>query len=334
MNPRLAIPVLLSATWAAAAEPMRFEYEEPHMGTRFRVVLYAPDRATASAAAKAAFARVADLNRIMSDYLATSELMVLCQKNETVATAVPVSADLFAVLKHARAISEKSDGSFDVTVGPLVKLWRQSRRTQKLPDAKELADAKARVGWRNVELDETARTVKLLVPRMQLDLGGIAKGYAADEALATIARHDIRSALVAAGGDVAVSDAPPGTKGWTVDIAPLPGSTEKRTLQLTNAAVSTSGDLEQFVVIDGVRYSHILDPKTGLGLTERRTVTVVAPRGWMADGLTKTASVLPVAKGLEVIESFGAVGYVVRRTSSDDEVTESKKFGEYVVRTK
>lgn len=329
MNLRCVLPALLLAGPLSAAEPQRFEYEEPHMGTRFRVVLYAPDKATADAAAKAAFARVAELNGIMSDYQATSELMRLCQKFErTVGEPVKVGPDLFSILKTAREVSERSDGAFDVTVGPMVKLWRLARRTQQLPDAKEQADAKERVGWQSVELDEKNHTVRLLKPRMQLDLGGIAKGYAADAALAAIARNGVTVALVAAGGDIAVAGAPPGTTGWSVDIAPLPGSKEKRSLRLKDAAVSTSGDLEQFVEINGVRYSHVLDPHTGLGLTGRRMVTVVARRGVYSDSLTKVASVMEPAKGLAVVESFGAAAYLVKRTDKGDEVIESKGFGD------
>ncbi len=286
-----------SSSWAA--EPRRFEYEEPHMGTKFRIVLYAPDQATADKAAKAGFARVAQLNGIMSDYLATSELMQLCKKfEEKAGEPVKIGKDLFFVLDKAREVSKLSDGAFDVTVRPLVVLWRQARRTQRLPDPKELAAAKALDGHEKMELHAKEQTVKLSVPGMQLDLGGIAKGFAADEALKVVATFDIKIALVAAGGDIAVAGAPPGAAGWKVDIAPLPGSKEKRLLLLKDAAVSTSGDAEQFVVINGVRYSHIVDPRTGLGLTGRRSVTVIARRGIDSDSMTKMASILPAEKAL------------------------------------
>ena len=136
---------------------------------------------------------------------------------------------------------------------------------------------------------------------MQLDLGGIAKGYAADEALKLLReKFGITQALVAASGDIACGDPPPGKEAWSVDIAPIARSQKPRRLHLVNAAVSTSGDLEQFVVIGGVRYSHILDPRTGLGLTGRRSVTVIAPKGIDADSMTKAVSVLPQKSGLQV----------------------------------
>ena len=197
---------------------------------------------------------------------------------------VKVSDDLFAVLEQAAAMSMASDGAFDATVGPVVQLWRLARRTQQMPDAKEFAEARSRVGWQKVQLDAKARTVKLLTPGMQLDLGGIAKGFAADEALKVLReKFGITSALVAASGDIACGDPPPGKDAWLVDIAPLARNQKPRRLHLANAAVSTSGDLEQFVVINGVRYSHVLDPRTGLGLTGRNSVTVIAPNGITAD---------------------------------------------------
>jgi len=291
---------------ARAREPKlaRFTFIEPHMGTRFKIVLYAPDEATANHAAKTAFERIASLDHIMSDYSPTSELMQLCKKAGS--NPVRVSAELFFVLSHAQKVSRLSNGAFDVTVGPIVKLWRRARRSQQLPDADELARARAVVGYQNVKLDKKARTVQLLKPGMQLDLGGIAKGYSADEALAVLKQHGITRALVAAGGDIAVSDAPPDAKAWKIGIAPLedPNHKPSRYLFLQNAAVSTSGDAEQYVEIDGKRYSHIVDPKTGIGLVGRQSVTVVARKGIDSDSLTKVVCVLGPKRGFAILDAI------------------------------
>src|SRR5579871_4953370 len=159
------------------AQPLaRHEFTEPHMGTRFKIVFYAADEETAKRASKAAFARIAELDGIMSDYRASSELMQLCAKAG--GDPVKVSDDLFTVLEKAVAVSRNSDGAFDVTVGPVVRLWRIARRTQQLPDKDALAKALALVGYQNIKLDAKNRSVQLLKPGMQLDLGGIAKGYA------------------------------------------------------------------------------------------------------------------------------------------------------------
>ena len=313
-----------------SAEPERHEFTSRHMGIEFRIVMYAPDRSSAEKASVAAFARIAVLDNVMSDYNVKSELMRLCLANDKEpGKPFPVSADLFAVLEASQAVSLVSDGAFDVTVGPLVRLWRIARRTQILPDAKELAEAKAKVGYAKLKLDAKSKTVTFALPGMRLDLGGIGKGFAADEALIVLRKLGIMRALVAASGDIRCGEAPPGKAGWDVDIAPIAKGREPRRLTLANAAVSTSGDLFQFVVIGGVRYSHVLDPKTGLGLTGRRSVTVIAPTSSQADSLTKAASVLPPAKALALIDSIpGAATYIVVKTTDNapENVTVSKEF--------
>lgn len=311
----------------------RFEFESKHMGTTFRIVLYATDATVAKKAADAAFARVAELDNCMSDYKQTSELMQLCKKFATeIGEPVKVSDDLFFVLSKAEELSKKSDGAFDVTVGPVVQLWRHARRTQELPDPKEFAAARAKVGYQKVKLDPHRKTVQLTTPGMQLDLGGIAKGYAADEALKLLKeKFGITRVLVAAFGDITCGDSPPGQDAWRVNIAPLTKKEQPRSLALANAAVSTSGDLEQFVVINGVRYSHILDPKTGLGLTGQRSVTVIAPNGITADSMTKAVSVLPPERALKLVEDTpGAAAYIVTLDKDGKPVvTTSKRFPKF-----
>lgn len=306
----------------------RFEFESKHMGTTFRIVLYAGDKATAKKAAEAAFARVAELDGIMSDYKKDSELMLVCKKFATeVGEPVKLGDDLFFVLQKAEELSKKSDGAFDVTVGPVVQLWRLARRTQELPDPKEFAAAREKVGYKKVKLDATKKTVQLLTPGMQLDLGGIAKGYAADEALKLLRdKFGIKQSLVAASGDITCGDAPAGKDGWEVEIAPIAKSQKPRTLTLANASVSTSGDLEQFVEIKGVRYSHVLDPNTGLGLTGRRSVTVIAPNGITADSMTKAVSVLPPEQALKLVEETPkAACYIVILDKDEKPVTTASK---------
>jgi thiamine biosynthesis lipoprotein len=242
---------------------------------------------------------------------------------------VKISDDLFTVLQKAEELSKKSEGAFDVTVGPVVQLWRLARRTQELPDPKEFAQAREKVGYKKVRLDPAKKTVRLLTPGMQLDLGGIAKGFAADEALKLLRdKFGIKQALVAAAGDITCGDPPPGKDGWTVEIAPIAKSQKPRTLTLANASVSTSGDLEQFVEIKGVRYSHVLDPRTGLGLTGRRSVTVIAPRGIDADSMTKAVSVLPPEQALKLVEDTpGAACYIVILGKDEKPITTfSKRF--------
>jgi thiamine biosynthesis lipoprotein len=300
------------------------------MGTTFRIVLFAADKVAAKTAADATFTRVGQLDAIMSDYKKDSELMLLCKAFATqVGEPVKVSEDLFFVLQKAGELSGRCDGAFDVTVGPVVQLWRLARRTQELPDPKELAAACAKVGYKKVKLDAAQQTVQLLTPGMQIDLGGIAKGYAADEALKLLrSKFGITQALVAASGDIACGDAPPGETGWKVEIAPIARNQKPRPLTLANAAVSTSGDLEQFVEIGGIRYSHVLDPRTGLGLTGRRSVTVIAPAAITADSMTKAVSVLAPDRALELVEDTPGASCLIVLLDKDEKpvATPSKRF--------
>lgn len=308
MLPRLILLATLSALWAATSCPgadlERFEFRETHMGTEFKIVVYTDEEASARSASRAALDRVAALDGILSDYKLDSELMQLC--SHAGGPPVQVSEDLFQVLDEARQVWERSEGAFDPTIKPVVKLWRRARRRAELPDPQSLAEARALVGAENMILEPTNRTVQLLLRGMELDLGGIAKGHAADEALAVLREHGITSALVAAAGDIVVGDPPPGESGWRVGIAPIdaPEAEPERVLVLQHAAVSTSGDSAQFVVIDGVRYSHIVDPRTGLGLVGRSSVSVVAPRGAIADSAATSISLLGPARGLEFAESL------------------------------
>jgi thiamine biosynthesis lipoprotein len=292
--------LLAVASFAKAAE--RYQYDETHMGMPVRITLYAGDQATANKAAEAAYRRFAELNGVLSDYDPQSELSRLSQTAGS-GKWLAVSDDLWRVLAAAQSLSRQSDGAFDVTVGPLVKLWRRARRTHEMPSPERLAAAREAVGYRYLRLDDEHQRVQLLRPGMRLDLGGIAAGYAVDEALKLLKRHSVGSAMVDASGDIGVSAAPPGTDGWRIGVAPLekPDGAASRTLLLVNQAVTTSGDAFQFVEIAGRRYSHIVDPRTGLGLSQRSSVTVVAPDCLTADSLATAASVLGPKAGLKLI---------------------------------
>jgi thiamine biosynthesis lipoprotein len=274
------------------------------MGTLMTITLYAPEPAAAKAAAAAAWQSIDALEDIMSDFQADSELMRLC--DQPFGTPVSVSAELFEVLQICLKVSQLSDGAFDVTVGPYVRLWRFARKRKVLPTPAEIAAARAAVGWQKLRLDPRARTVTLLVPNMRLDLGSIGKGYAADAALRILKGRGIDRALVAASGDIAIGNPPPGQRGWKVGIAPFGGATNQapRTLLLHNAGISTSGDTEQFIEINGVRYSHIVNPVTGLGLTNRIQATIIGPDATTTDSLDTTVSLLGVRRGLALIDSL------------------------------
>jgi len=282
----------------------RFEFSQPQMGLPFRIVLYARDRASAEAAANAAFARIAELNGILSDYDSDSELSRLSQTSGT-GQEVILSADLWKVLNRAQALAKKTQGAFDVTVGPVVNLWRKARREQRLPDPPRMAEARAAVGFEKLQLNQRRRSARLLAPKMRLDVGAIAKGYAIDEALAVIQAHSLSRALVTGGGDMAAGDPPPGQPGWRITLAAFDATNAPPTrfVQIARVALATSGDAFQRLEIDGKRYSHIVDPRTGLGLTDHSLVTVIARDCITADSLATAVSVLGPEPGLKLISA-------------------------------
>ena len=302
----IGFALLCGLFWGTAdknPEWKRYSFQQKQMGVSFRITLYAPDKAAANIASRAAFLRIERLNGILSDYDANSEVSRLCRSSRP-GKPVQVSRDLMFVLAQSLAVSQRSNGAFDVTVGHLTRLWRRTRRRKQMPKPDDLQQALQKTGYRFVRLDAKNGTVELLNSGMRIDFGGIAKGYAADEAMKVLRKHGITRAMVDGGGDIVVGDPPPGRKGWKIGIAGVknPNGKPSRYLLLKNVAVATSGDAYQSVTIAGKRYSHILDPRTGLGLTTRSSVTVIAPNGTAADSLASAVSVLGTKRGLELIK--------------------------------
>ncbi|MGI8978734.1 MAG: FAD:protein FMN transferase [Pirellulaceae bacterium] len=307
----------------------RYYQRELHMGVEFEVVLYASSQEVAGKAMSAAFARVAELDKRLSDYDPESELSRLSVGSPS-AEPVKVSEDFWAVLSVSQKLSEQSEGKFDITIGPLTKLWRRARRQKELPTKEQIAKALESVGYKHLQLDEKLRTAKLLRPNMRLDAGGIAKGYAAEEALVKIRELGIQEALVRASGDIAAGDPPPGEIGWKIGLAPLdPDQLPERFILLKNAAVSTSGDSRQHLIVDGKRYSHIIDPQTGWGISGRSSVSVIAPRGIDADSIASAVSVLGPEKGLKLVEDTpgAAALMIVEQDGSQKSFTSSRFAG-------
>jgi thiamine biosynthesis lipoprotein len=298
----LAIPPTSATT--CADEWTRHERVERHMGTEFRVIVYAQTHTQANQAITAAFQRIAHLDQQFSNYRSDSELSLL--GNSAPHTApVPVKDEMWHVLQRAHDVSQRSEGAFDITIGPLSKLWRRARRDSALPDRQRLAAAREAVGYQLIRYDPQQQAVQLTQPGMLLDPGGIVKGYALDEALAAIRSSGVTRALVDGGGDVIAGDPPPDKPAWVVDIAGLErNAPAAQRLAIQQQAVATSGDLWQFVELDGQRYSHLIDPRTGIALTQRSSVTVIAPTGIAADAWASAFSVLGPARALEIVETL------------------------------
>ncbi len=299
----------------------RFEQTRQAMGTTARMVVHAPDEKSAAQAMDRAFDRIDEIEAIFSDYDAGSELSKIHARAST--EPVRVSPTFHRLASVSLEVARATQGAFDPTAGPHTIHWRKARRTSKLPDAGEIERAMAAVGWEKMSLTEKpGHSMRFARPDMRLDFGGIAKGFAADEAMKLLEKLGLHSAMVAMAGDIRVSAPPPGRNAWRISLEALDG--KERIIELKNAAVSTSGDKWQKVTTQDATYSHIIDPRTGLGLTVRRSVSVVAPSATLSDSLATALSVLGEdSSGL--IEKAGATGWlIVERRGKEVLVSRSK----------
>lgn len=278
---------------------------QPKMGSPFHLVFYSDDSAKAAKLTTAAFAVVDSLNNIFSDYEEASELNRLSQ-TAGMDSFVAVSAPLYDIIKRSAEAWQQSDGTFDITTGPLNWLWRQSRKQGFFPADSLVQQAKEKTGFQKISIDTGTHKIKLFQNAMRLDLGGMGKGYVAQAVVDFLYRNGITSALVAASGDIVCSGAPPQEGGWRIGVNVPEQQQEllKKTISLHNGAVSTSGDAFQFIEHNGKKFSHIIDPKTGYGVTFQRNVTVIAPDGATADWLATACSILPVRSAKRLVKKY------------------------------
>jgi thiamine biosynthesis lipoprotein len=264
------------------------------MGSPFNIVFYSTSIQKADSAANESFKLVDSINIICSDYDTSSELYKL--RSYEPGKPIKVSTILFELLIAARQAHKDSNGSFDITIGPLSLLWRSARKSHIFPRPGAIDTARALVGFRFIKLDMQLQTITFLKAGIQLDMGGIAKGYASDKVAALLKTLAITNALVDAGGDMMAMGSPPQKKGWRIGVN-IPEQQEallNTKLLLTNKAVATSGDAFQFMLQDGKKYGHIIDARTGYGVTFQRNVTVVSPNATTADWLATACSILPL----------------------------------------
>lgn len=304
-----------------AQENQRYTFDSRHMGTKVTIILYAGDENLANRASEAAFDRIEELNQVMSDYIKSSEVNRLSDKSGT-GEWMKISNDLYDLLKTSVQISEMTDGLFDVTMGPLTHEWRYIRMMSEpeLPDDEELMRLLDRVGYQKIEFNEQTRSVRLKRNNMQLDLGGIAKGFAAEKAILKLKEFGIESALVDAGGDITVSAPPPGRESWTVAVPKSNAVNESAmtSLKVHDKTVTTSGDMFQFLEIEGIRYSHIINPKTGLGSTSRIQATVISDNGMIADALASVCTLMQPDECLNLINGIDSTEAVIYRSQNGE----------------
>ncbi|MBP5621289.1 MAG: FAD:protein FMN transferase [Thermoguttaceae bacterium] len=291
-----------------AQELERYEFSEEKMGVPVRMILYASDERAAENAAEAVWLRFDEFNSVLSDYDPESEIIQACRRAGESSEPVAISDDLRKSLEEARRYCELTDGAFDVTVSPIVKLWRRSRYFHKRPPEDLLATAKKNVGLNAWAIDERGVRAN---EGVRFDVGGIAKGIALDEALETLQKRGICSALIDASGDLRVGAAPPGKQGWNVGVASL-NDEPVCYCELKNVGICSSGDANRYLEIDGIRYSHIIDPRSGEPLTRRCVSAVIAPTATTADALASALCVLGGEEFLKVVERVKKEGLADR----------------------
>ncbi len=265
----------------------RYEFEHPSMGSLFKVVVFASDSIEVQGLVEESFLELDSLNLIMSDYIPNSELMRLSRSSGS-GEYIKISDDLNDILNLSEFWYDWSGGVFDVTIGSVTQLWRRAKRQGKLPEQKYFNKAMAAVGFDLVEIDLDSG-VLLKKPNMQLDLGGIAKGYAVDRIFENLNENGYSRCLVDGAGDLRVGEAPPGKEGWEIALQTYLG--KDSVLILSNRAVATSGDFYRNLKIDGKSYSHIIDPATGYGIMGSRAVTAIADDCTTADVLASVFSI-------------------------------------------
>jgi thiamine biosynthesis lipoprotein len=269
-------------------DPVRLERSEEAMGSSFSLVLYGADRAQLEAIADLAFREAHRLDAMLSNYRPESEWSRV--NREAAAHPVEVSAELFSVLSSCLEYSRQSDGAFDITVGALMKVWGFYKGEGRMPRRADVTDAVTKVGYRRVLLDSTARTVRFSRRGIELDPGGIGKGYAVDRIVDVLKREGIDAALVSASGSsiYGLGAPPEDSRGWLITIrTPRNPEEEAATVFLRNMSLSTSGSYEKFFWADGRTYSHIMDPRTGYPARGASSVSVLAARTLDSEAWTK-----------------------------------------------
>lgn len=312
-----------------AAQLKKFEFSENKMGAPFTLIFYCEDSIKAVGLSKECFALVDRFNNKFSDYSSTSEVGKLALM--PVVKDQVVSDELFELIQISKQAWRRSGKTFDITIGALTQLWRKAKKENRFPSPGEIKAAKGKTGLAHLVINENNKTISFELPGMSFDFGGIVPGYVAQKIIEHLRSKNISNALVDASGDLVMTEPPPGKPGWTVGIN-LPESRHElldQKLELKNFAVSTSGDVYRYIIHEGKKYSHIIDPKTGYGITSPKNVTVISKNGADADWLATACSILPVKKALALAKKEHAALFIVTMENGNIITYSTKGFEKY-----
>jgi len=319
----LLLPITLSA------QLTRFEFSQIKMGSPFNLIFYHTDSTEARWLAKECFSIVDSLNMIFSDYSSESEVGRLAF--QAPGNSFRVSDELFAMIIRSKKAWENSGKTFDITIGALTQLWRKAKRENRFPAGLEIKTARYASGFENLIIDNHAKKISCKKKAVRLDFGGIVPGYAAQKVIDFLKSKNTPVALADASGDIVMGDAPQGKNGWIISINRPENENEllDRKLELKNCAVSTSGDVYRYIIHNGKKYSHIVDPRTGYGVTSQRNVTVIAKDGATADWLATACSILSIEKALVVAEKENAALLIAIIKNEKIVTYKTKNFDRY-----
>jgi thiamine biosynthesis lipoprotein len=296
------------------------------LGTVIEITIGHPDEAVAREAAARAFAEIERVDALLSSHDPGSEVGRLNAEGAPEATAV--SAEVFALLERAARTTSLSGGAFDVTIGPVMDLWKFDEGG-RVPAGDEITAALAAVGTGKLQLDPAQRSVRFLSPGMKIDLGAIGKGYAVDRAVQVLRDAGIKGAIVDAGGDLRLLGSRPGKDFWRIGVRhPREASRLLLNLELIDTAIVTSGDYERFFMAGDDRYHHLIDPRTGYPAAQCQSVTVIAPEAADADAYATAAFVLGPVEGFRFLRDLPGVEGVIVDAAGQLLWTDREKLGQ------
>lgn len=311
------------------AQEKKYSFTREKMASPFTIIFYDNDSARANLIANECFNLADSFINIYSDYIEKSELTQLSQSSGS-GKFVQVSPALFDIIQESEKAYKLTKGAFDITMGPVIRLWRRARKEKQFPDATSVAAKMKSVGFDKVKIDPLNKSIQLIAADMQLDLGGIAQGYIAQKVLERLFSKNIRKALIDVSGDIALGDAPPRKKGWIIGInLPESEQLQENKLVLNNRAVSTSGDIYQFIEHEGKKFSHIINPRSGFGITSQKNVTVIANDAVTADWLATACSIISVKRAKRLAKKLHAEVLIAELKNGTIIQSSTKKFNHF-----
>jgi thiamine biosynthesis lipoprotein len=312
-----------------SAQERKFHFVQNKMGSPFNLIIVSSDSLKAMQFSISCFSLIDSFSHIFSDYDSTSELSKLSiNAGNGFQSCSPALWDLLLISRQAY---EKSLQSFDISIGSLSSLWRSKIKRRQFPDSATVISTKENVGLEKILWNDSLHQIWIPNKNMHLDVGGIAKGYIAQKVIDYLHKYGIDAALADAGGDISMGKAAPGTSGWIVGVN-VPETTDdlmSRKLLLTNCSVATSGDAYQYMEHEGLKYSHIIDPRTGYGVSYQRNVTVIAKDGATADWLATACSILSIEDSKKICNKMQAELFISSIENGTLLIYQTKGFKQY-----